>query len=248
MRRVRFRDEAGVARDGELVGQQIQAGGRSYDFDVVDVLPPTDATKLLGIGANNPSFIKKSDEYGWPDEFSDHPMYVKPSNCFVGHRSTVVLPPDGDFNFQLEFAVVIDEQCRNVPVAEAMDVVEGYTCYNDITDFSGGDWVEMKAFDNAAPIGPVVATPDEVPEDAEMTLRVDGKVEQRGQRLDYIHSVPEVVSHFSVNRTLEAGDVVSIGSASGDLDNLHDGDSVELEIDGIGTLQHGVTFDSSITL
>jgi len=123
-----------------------------------------------------------------------------------------------------------------------MDVVEGFTCYNDITDRSGSDWIEIKAFDSAAPVGPVVASPDEVPEDALMTLRVNGEVRQQGRRSEYIHDVVDVVSNFSRHRTLEAGDVLSLGTASGGLDNLADGDAVELEIEGVGTLEHDVAF------
>jgi 2-keto-4-pentenoate hydratase/2-oxohepta-3-ene-1,7-dioic acid hydratase in catechol pathway len=242
MRRVRFRDEAGQSRAGELIDGTIESGARSYDFESVDVLPPTEPTKLMGIGANNPSFIEESDKYDWPEAFSDHPMYVKPPNCLVGHGDTTVLPADGDVIFELEFGVVIGRQCRNVRPEDAMDVVEGFTCYNDITDRSGSDWIEIKAFDSAAPVGPVVASPDEVPEDALMTLRVNGEVRQQGRRSEYIHDVVDVVSNFSRHRTLEAGDVLSLGTASGGLDNLADGDAVELEIEGVGTLEHDVAF------
>jgi 2-keto-4-pentenoate hydratase/2-oxohepta-3-ene-1,7-dioic acid hydratase in catechol pathway len=242
MRRIRFSDEAGYVRRGELVDSTIEAGDCTYDLDVVDVLPPTTATKILGIGANNPTFIEESDKYDWPEEFSDHPMYVKPPNCLVAHGDTAVLPAVGDVIFELEFGVVVGQQCRNVARADAIDVVKGFTCYNDITDRSGSEWLEIKAFDCSAPVGPVVASPDEVPDDAEMTLRVNGEVRQRGRRSEYIHTVEDVVSNFSSHRTLEPGDVLSLGTASGGLDSLADGDDVELEIEGIGTLAHDVTF------
>lgn len=79
-----------------------------------------------------------------------------------------------------------------------------------------------------------------------MELRVNGEARQKGRRSEYIHTVTEVVEGFSQNRTLEPGDVLSLGTASDGLDNLNDGDEVELEIEGIGTLRHDVEFDDSL--
>lgn len=154
MRAARFRDNAGVERTGELIDGVIKSGGRTYETDEVAFLPPASPTKLLGIGANNPAFIESSDNFDWPESFSDHPMYIKPPNCLVGHGGTVTLPKEGDFVFELEFGVVIGKQCRNVAKSEAMDAIKGFTCYNDVTDLtdlSANDWLNIKSFDNSAP-------------------------------------------------------------------------------------------------
>jgi len=146
-------------------------------------------------------------------------------------------------DWEAELAVVIGEQCRNVDADEAMDVVAGYTCLNDISNRDDQDteqnWVRGKAFDNAAPMGPVVATPDEVPDEASIELRVNGETKQASAIDQFIFSVPELIAEITTHLTLEAGDVISTGTPAG-VGPLSDGDHVAVEIEGIGTLEHDV--------
>jgi len=138
---------------------------------------------------------------------------------------------------------VIDEQCRNVAREDAMDVVRGYTCLNDVSNRDDQNreqnWVRGKAFDGAAPTGPVLATPEEVPEDAEIELRVNGEPRQSSTIDHLIFPVPELIAEITTYMTLEPGDVISTGTPEG-VGPLSDGDEVAVEIEGIGTLEHAV--------
>jgi 2-keto-4-pentenoate hydratase/2-oxohepta-3-ene-1,7-dioic acid hydratase in catechol pathway len=125
-----------------------------------------------------------------------------------------------------------------------MDVVRGFTTVNDVShrdeQWNEQNNVRGKAFDNAAPMGPTVATPDEVPSDASLELRVNGEVRQSSDRSDLIFSVPEILAEVTEYITLEAGDVVLTGTPEG-VGPLADGDTVEVDIEGIPTLRHHVT-------
>lgn len=101
------------------------------------------------------------------------------------------------------------------------------------------NYVRGKGFDGAAPLGPVVATPGKVPDDAFVRTRVNGERKQNGSLADLIFSVPELIAEITTYMTLEAGDIVSTGTPKG-VGPLTDGDKVEIEIEGIGTLEHSV--------
>jgi len=175
----------------------------------------------------------------------DRPLlFLKGPNAVATHGSTVTLPAGKErIDWEAEFAVVIDRQCRNVAREEALSYVAGYTCLNDISNRDDQDrevqWVRGKAFDNAAPMGPVLATPEEVPDDARIELRVDGETKQSSSIDQFFFSVPELIAEISQYLTLEAGDVISTGTPAG-VGPLSDGDHVEVEIEGIGTLAHDV--------
>ncbi|MFC7210123.1 fumarylacetoacetate hydrolase family protein [Natronoarchaeum sp. GCM10025321] len=241
MRSVRFRDPAGSTRRGELDEDGVVRFGDSrYDLSSVDVLPPATPDKLVCIGRN---YADHAAERG--EDVPDRPLlFLKPPNTLAGHGDTVTLPAGKEtIEHEAELGVVIGEQCRNVDAAEAMNVVEGFTCVNDISNRDDQrretNWVRGKAFDGAAPIGPVVASPEHVPEDAAIRLRVNGEVRQDSTRDHLIFSVPQLIEEITAYMTLEPGDVISTGTPEG-VGPLEDGDLVEIEIEGIGTLEHGV--------
>jgi 2-keto-4-pentenoate hydratase/2-oxohepta-3-ene-1,7-dioic acid hydratase in catechol pathway len=240
MHRVRFRDPAGTVRHGEWTDGEIRYGDRSFDRDEVDVLPPCEPTKLVCVGRN---YAKHADERG--EEVPDRPLlFLKPPNTLSGHGDTVTLPAGKEqVEHEAELTVVIGEQARNVPAADAMDYVAGFTCANDVSNRDDQDreqnWVRGKAFDNAAPLGPVVATPDEVPDDAAVELRVNGETRQEGSREQFIFEIPELIEEITTYLTLEPGDVILTGTPAG-VGPLEDGDRVEVEVEGVGTLEHDV--------
>ncbi|MFT4932684.1 MAG: 2-keto-4-pentenoate hydratase/2-oxohepta-3-ene-1,7-dioic acid hydratase in catechol pathway [Natronomonas sp.] len=240
MKQVRFRDPAGAVRTGEWHGDAVSFAGDRYDLDEVDVLPPTDPEKIVCIGRNYADHAAETDS-----EVPDRPLlFLKPPNAVAGHGDTIVPPAGKDrIDYEAELAVVIGEQSRHVPAAEAMDVVAGFTCLNDVSNRDDQrreqNWVRGKAFDGAAPMGPVLASPDEVPEDATIELRVDGRVRQEGVRADMVFSVPELIAEITAYVTLEPGDVIATGTPAG-VGPLEDGDHVAIEIEGIGTLEHDV--------
>ena len=239
MHSIRFHDPAGSVRRGQLEDGEVQFGDQQYAMSEVDVLAPCEPTKIVCVGLNYADHAAERDK-----EVPDRPLlFLKPPNTVAAPNSTVTLPANKHVDWEAELAVVIGQQCRNVAVEEAMDVVEGYTCLNDLSNRDDQDreqnWVRGKAFDSAAPMGPVVASPDEVPDDAVIELRVDGETKQQSTIDQFFFSVPELIAEITSYLTLEPGDVISTGTPAG-VGRLSDGDHVELEIEGIGTLEHDV--------
>jgi 2-keto-4-pentenoate hydratase/2-oxohepta-3-ene-1,7-dioic acid hydratase in catechol pathway len=240
MRHVRFRDPAGSVRLGEWTDDGIRFGTDRYDPAAVDVLPPSEPSKIVCVGLNYASHAEEENM-----EIPDRPLlFLKPPNAVSGHGDTVTLPAGKEtVEYEAEIAAVVGEQCRNVAAEDAMDVVAGFTCLDDVSNRDDQrveqNWVRGKAFDNAAPVGPVVATPDEVPADAAVELRVNGETRQSSSRADWIFSLPELVAEITSYMTLERGDIISTGTPAG-VGPLSDGDVVEVEVEGVGTLRHDV--------
>jgi len=245
MHLVRFRDPSGTIRKGTATDDTVTFGDQEYARDSVDILPPCEPTKIICVGRNYADHAAERDS-----DVPDRPLlFLKPPNSVAAPESTVTLPAGKErIDWEAEFAVVIDEQCRNVAAADALDVVRGYTCLNDISNRDDQDreqnWVRGKAFDNAAPLGPVIATPDEVPDDANIELRVNGETKQAATIDQFYFSVSELIAEITEYMTLEPGDVISTGTPAG-VGALSDGDHVEVEIEGIGTLEHDVTIPDS---
>ena len=240
MHEVRFRDPAGAIRQGTWSDGAVRFADRTYDVDDVDVLSPTTPTKIVCVGLNYAAHAEESDA-----EIPDRPLlFLKGPNAVAGHEDTVSVPTGKErIDFEAELGVVIDEQCRNVDAADALDVVAGYTCVNDLSNRDDQrveqNWIRGKAFDGAAPMGPVLATPDEVPDDASITLRQNGTVRQDSTIDDLIFSIPELIEEITAYLTLESGDVISTGTPAG-VGPVDDGDTIEIEIEGVGTLRSSI--------
>ena len=240
MARVRFRDPAGRTRTGTLADDRIEAAGRTYDWDEVDVLAPSEPTKIVCIGRN---YAEHAAEMG--NDLPDRPLlFLKGPNAVASHGDEIPLPAGKErVDHEAELAVVIGEQARNVEEADAMDYVAGYTCFDDISNRDDQEqeqnWIRGKAFDSAAPMGPALADPVDVPDDASIQLRVNGETRQDSSIEHLIFSIPELIAEITSYLTLEAGDVIATGTPEG-VGPLSDGDCVEVEIEGIGTLEHTV--------
>jgi 2-keto-4-pentenoate hydratase/2-oxohepta-3-ene-1,7-dioic acid hydratase in catechol pathway len=256
MRRVRFRDSAGNVRGGRWATEEgedvvtaaagpygrIAFGDETFDPDEVDILAPCEPTKIICVGRNYADHADERDE-----EIPDRPLlFIKTSNTIATHGSTVTLPAGKKrVEYEAELGVVIGEQCRNVDAGNADNVIAGYTCFNDISNRDDQDveqnWVRGKAFDNAAPIGPVIATPEHLSDDATIEARVNGETKQSSSIDRMVFSVPELIEEVTAYMTLEPGDVIATGTPEG-VGPLSDGDEVEIEIDDVGTLRHTVRF------
>lgn len=242
MKYVRFRDLAGAERHGALGAdeQEVRFGDETHSFENVEVLPPCRPSKIVCVGLNYADHAAELDK-----EPPDRPrLFFKPPNAVAGHGTSVMLPSGKNrIDYEAELAVVIDRQCRDVDESDAMAVVKGFTCMNDLSNRDDQEreqnYVRAKGFDGAAPLGPVVATPDEVPEDAAIRTRINGSLQQDGTIADLIFSVPELISEITTHITLEPGDVVATGTPKG-VGPLADGDQVEIDIEGVGTLEHTV--------
>jgi 2-keto-4-pentenoate hydratase/2-oxohepta-3-ene-1,7-dioic acid hydratase in catechol pathway len=255
MKLLRFRDSAGDVRTGAWTGEpdaEIRAfpgGGRRlsvapefYAAAEVDVLPPCDPSKIVCVGLN---YADHADEQG--KDVPDRPLlFLKAPNTVAGHGDTVELPAGKDrVDFEAELGVVIAERCRDVTEAAAAEVVAGFTCVNDLSNRDDQavetNWVRGKAFDGAAPIGPAVAAPDAVPVDAAVTCHVNDELRQDSSRDRFIFTVPELIAEITRYVTLEPGDVISTGTPHG-VGPLSDGDTVEVTVEGVGTLRTDVVF------
>jgi 2-keto-4-pentenoate hydratase/2-oxohepta-3-ene-1,7-dioic acid hydratase in catechol pathway len=240
MQRVRFRDPAGSVRTGEWTDEGVAFAGTTYAFAEVDVLPPCEPTKLVCIGRN---YAKHAAEFD--SDVPDRPMlFLKGPNAVAGHGDRVTLPSGKErLDHEAELAVVVGEQCRNVDAADAMDVVAGYTAANDLSNRDDQreeqNWVRGKAFDNASPLGPTLASPDEVPDDASIELRVNGETRQSSSIDHLAFGVAELIAEITEYLTLEPGDVILTGTPEG-VSPLSDGDVIEIDVEGIPTLRHWV--------
>lgn len=254
MKQVRFRDPAGSVRTGEWVDEdgtpaetetagesgQIRFADRIYSPDEVEILPPCEPTKIVCIGRN---YAAHADERG--EEVPDRPLlFLKGPNAIASHGSEVQLLADKEQEYEAELAVVIGEQCRHVDESEAMDVVEGFTCMVDISNRTDQDvetnWVRGKAYDNAAPLGPVCASPEHLPADASIELFLNGEEQQSSTIEHLIFPIPELIAEITAYMTLEPGDVIATGTPEG-VGPLADGDEVVVEVEGVGRLEHTVS-------
>lgn len=251
MRRIRFLGPDGEARYGELIDDgTVRADptrdGRvtdevgTFDVESVDVLAPCEPSKIVCVGLN---YADHAAERG--SEVPDRPLlFLKTPNTVTSHGAEVELLPGKErIEYEAELGVVIGRRCRNVDAADAEEVVAGYTCVNDISNRDDQrvetNWVRGKSFDDAAPIGPAIAAPEDVPEDAAVRCRLNGELRQDSSRDQFIFDVPELIEEITAYMTLEEGDVISTGTPEG-VGPLSDGDTVEVEIEGVGTLENRI--------
>lgn len=238
---MRFRTPAGAVRVGEYDpdAEVVAAAGRAFDRASVDVLPPCDPSKVVCVGRNYAAHADERDA-----DVPDRPLlFLKPPTAVAGHGDATPLPPNTRVEHEAELAVVIGTQARNLDAGAAMAAVEGYTVANDVSNRTDQDreqnWVRGKAFDGSCPLGPVVATPDEVPDDATVTLDVNGERRQSGSISQFVFDVPTLLAEITAFVTLRPGDVVLTGTPPG-VGELTDGDRVAASVEGVGTLEHTV--------
>ncbi|MFP4051946.1 MAG: fumarylacetoacetate hydrolase family protein [Thermoplasmata archaeon] len=236
MRRIRFIDPAGYERYGELENGKIDCYGNIYNIDDVQVLSPCNPTKIICIGRNYADHAEEFD-----NTIPDRPLlFLKPPNSLSAHNDRIKLLPDIErIEHEAELGVVIKEQCRYVSKEDAMDYVLGYTCFNDISNRDDQkieqNWVRGKAFDNSAPVGPVLASPDLVQDDATIKLEKNGEVKQQSDISKMVFSVTDLIEEITKYLTLERGDIIATGTPAG-VGPIEDGDRIDISIEGIGTL------------
>jgi len=176
-------------------------------------------------------------------------VFFKASTALCGPNDDVVIPRGSTkTDWEVELAFVIGRRASYVDEAHALDHVAGYALHNDYSEREwqlehGGQWVKGKSFDTFAPVGPYLATPDDLPDPhaLRLWLTLNGKRLQESSTADLIFGVPALVSYLSRFMTLLPGDIVSTGTPHGvglgltPPRYLAPGDVVELGIDGLGT-------------
>ncbi len=215
-------------------------------------------SKILCLGLNYSDHIKESLSVrvrGFtPDAPKEPVLFPKTPNSLCGPDSAIEIPAivkQYDFeeprtDHEAELAVIIGTRMRNVSAANAMDHVYGYTCANDVSqrNIQNGDrsgWYRGKSFDTFCPVGPCVvpAASIEDPHNLSIVCRVEGRTRQRGNTSQMIFRMPEILEFLSANMTLEPGDLILTGTPAG-VSPLSPGDTVEIEIEGIGILKNHV--------
>ncbi len=213
--------------------------GEQLALDSVEVLIPAAASKMIGLW-NNLRAVAEENNLATPPE----PLFFfKPPSCFLADGGVIRKPAshDGRIIFEAELGVVIGRRCKDLSDAEVEDCIFGYTCVNDVTapvllreDESFTQWCRSKSLDTFGAFGPVIAT-DIDPAPLQITGRVDSEVRQDYPVSDMFLSPQELVKRISRDMTLEPGDIISCGTSLGSL-TIEPGDTVEITIDGIGTL------------
>jgi 2-keto-4-pentenoate hydratase/2-oxohepta-3-ene-1,7-dioic acid hydratase in catechol pathway len=208
----------------------------------VTLLAPVAAPRIFGVGLNYVSHIKESGM-----ATPQFPMlFMKPSTAATGPEAPIVYPHEGtEVHFEGELAVVIGRQARRISEYDALSCVLGYTCANDVSErpiqfaeMKTGCLLIGKAFDTFCPLGPVIATGLD-PDNLDLAARLNGEQRQSINTSDLLFSVAKLVSYISAAITLLPGDVIITGTPHG-VGPVKPGDSVEIEIGGIGVLRNPV--------
>lgn len=183
-------------------------------------------------------------------------VFSKFVTSVVGADADIVLPREStQVDYEAELAVVIGRRAKHVSKDEAMDYVFGYTNMNDVSardlQFADGQWQRGKSCDTFAPIGPFVATKDEIadPHDLRIAFHLNGETLQDSTTSELIFRIPELIEFLTRSITLEPGDIIATGTPPGvgfarkPPVYLKDGDVCEVEIDGLGILRNQVRND-----
>jgi len=263
MRIIRCLDQTGSIRHAVPVddgrAQAIRGdlfGAFEVTDEVIDVrktLAPLKPDAILCIGLNYRAHAEETRS-----TLPEHPI------LFMKHPASVQNPGDpielprtlrsDRVDYECELAVVIGKTARNVSKAHALDYVLGYTCGNDVSardwqkSGGGGQWCRGKTFDTFCPLGPVLVTPDEIPDPNALAIRtyLNGTVMQDSHTSDMIFDVPSLIEFLSASCTLTPGTVIltgtpqGVGMARDPRVWLQEGDTIAIEIEGIGMLSNPV--------
>ncbi|MGN6162996.1 MAG: fumarylacetoacetate hydrolase family protein [Flavisolibacter sp.] len=201
-------------------------------------------SKIVCIGLNYADHAKETGAALPPEPV----IFMKSTTALVGPNDNIVIPKNSvKTDWEVELAVVISKKASYVEEAKAMDHVAGYCLHNDVSEREfqlerNGTWDKGKGCDTFAPIGPFLATKDEIEnvDNLRLWLSVNGKVMQDGNTSNFIFKIPFLVAYVSQFMTLLPGDIISTGTPAGvglgmnPQVYLKPGDVVELGIDGLG--------------
>jgi acylpyruvate hydrolase len=241
---------AALDADGlrELAQRAAHADERLQLADVILHAPIVDPQKIVCIGLNYRDHAEESGQ-----EIPSAPMwFAKFANSLAGSGQEIVLPGAhaDHVDYEAELALVIGRTAKNVSAEQALSYIAGAMPFNDVSardlQFQNPLWTSGKAIDTFAPCGPALVTLDEIDDLHALSLRtrVDGEVVQQGTTANLIFGGGELVAWLSRTMTLLPGDIIAtgtpagVGAAQGRF--LRAGQTVEVEVDGLGTLVNGV--------
>ena len=206
--------------------------------------PISRPSKIVCVGLN---YAKHAAESGM--NIPDEPvLFFKSSSAITGPYDPIIIPKNSSkTDWEVELAIVIGKRASYVSKEDALNYIAGYVLHNDVSEREfqierSGQWVKGKSCDSFAPIGPFIATADEIenPNNLNLWLKVNGEEMQNSNTSDFIFNIEEVVSYISQFMTLIPGDIISTGTPFGvglglnPPKYLKEGDIVELGIEGLG--------------
>ncbi len=222
--------------------------------------PLPNPPKFLFLAGNFRAHVVESGFEAAPEENLTPQFFMKPSTAIIGPTDDIPLvAANRALDYEAEMAVVIGSRIRNATIENAMEAVWGYTVVNDVSerklnDGMAGrkmrsndvffDWLVGKWFDGSTPMGPWLATADEISEEMTVRAKLNGEIVQDAPLSLMIHTVGEAIVYISKVLTLEPGDVIAMGTpagvgmARGRL--LQEGDVIQCEVSGIGALRNRV--------
>lgn len=230
--------------------------GPEIDLDAVELLPPLPAPgKIICIGLN---YADHSAESGY--EVPDYPtVFGRFPSSLIGHVAPIIRPRVSEqLDYEGEFVAVIGRRGRDIPQAQALEYVVGYSLFNDASvrdyQFKTPQWTVGKNFDGTSAFGPVLMTAEELPAGCaglRLKTRLNGTVVQNASTDDLVFDVATLVSTLSEAFTLEPGDIIVTGTPAGvGLARkpplwMKPGDICEVELEGLGVLRNPVSEQST---
>lgn len=221
------------------LGERIEAP-RSIPLQEVALERPVQPTKVVCVGLN---YHAHAQELGM--EIPVEPLlFLKPPSSVIASGETILLPPQSEnVHYEGELAMVMGKTCRNAEVEEVPEHIFGYSCANDVTarDLQQRDiqYTRAKGFDTFCPVGPCIVTNLHPEQGLEIRTLQNGELRQRGSTSDMVFPPERLVSFISGIMTLNPGDVILTGTPPG-VGRITSGDSLSIEIEGIGELQNSV--------
>jgi len=218
---------------------QFADSGPALELDEVKLLAPLSPSKIVCVGRN---YREHAAELG--NKVPDEPLlFLKAPSAIIGPNDRIELPSASEqVEHEGELGVVIGFTARNVRLADALGYVFGYTCVNDVTarDLQRKDvqFTRGKSFDTFCPVGPFIETNLD-PENITVTTRLNGEVKQNGNTADMAFSVAFLIRYISAIMTLYPGDLIATGTPAG-VSRMKHGDTVEVEVGGVGILRNQV--------
>ncbi|GAA2102777.1 fumarylacetoacetate hydrolase family protein [Microlunatus panaciterrae] len=232
------------ALTGDPIATPVQLTGERRPLADVRLLAPViPRSKVVGVGRN---YAAHAAELG--NEVPGTPLtFFKPNTSVIGPDEAIIYPEaTHQLSFEGELAVVIGRICKEVPLERVPEVIFGYTVANDVTardlQKSDGQWARAKGSDTFCPLGPWMVTHLRVEEaaDLQITTTLDGELKQSGSTNLMVFDIPALVHYISSYTTLLPGDVILTGTPAG-VGEMHPGQQVSIEIEGIGTLTNRVS-------
>ena len=224
----------------------------NHDLSEFEILAPIPNPQKIVCLAFNYIDHAKEQEITPPSEPA---IFIKPRTTLCGTNSNIICPRFvKELDYEVELAVVIGKECKNISEEQAMNQIFGYMVLNDVSardiQFQDKQFTRGKSFDTFAPCGPWITTNDEInnPQDLHLLTNINSEERQNSNTKNMHLTIPQIISKLSKVMTLEPGDIISTGTPEGvalknpDTPFLKDGDKIHMEIEKLGTIQNTVRF------